>query len=136
MSKEKNKTKPRPRPLLMRLLWGLRQFAYTLFNHREIIAELESELSKDFDIRVTKFHQTVNSIDATMESEFVSAFVDHMIQLYKNIGGENYLSMSAVREGELYEFIIQRKHGKTASELVAELKEEIELLKAGKEQNP
>lgn len=102
---------------------------WTLFNHRKIIDNLEKEATKDFEVKVKEFHAHVGSVDATIESPFLSAFVDHLIAIYEANGGDNYLSMSVMRKGEPYEFIIQRKFGKTPPQLVSELKKENEELK-------
>lgn len=101
----------------------IQEWFYTLFNHRKIIKDLEEEVGKDFEIKVTELHQTLNSVDATVESPFLAAFVDHMIQIYESAGGENYLSMSAARNSDLYEFTIQRKLGKSPAQKSTELEE-------------
>jgi len=103
---------------------------YTLFNHRKIIKELEEEAAKDFELKIKEFRQTVESTEVSIDSPFLSVFVDHLIRIFDEMGGDNYLSMSCVRGGRKYVFTIRPKEGKTPAQLAGELARENEELKA------
>lgn len=122
-----NETKQKPNSSkfpLKRLLCFLREFIYTLLNHRKIIRNLENEVTKDFDLKIKEMKKNVDSIDLTMESDILKMLVSHLIEIYRNIGGENYLSMTAAHKGELYVFTIRRKRGMTPAEKVKKLQAE------------
>ena len=105
------------------------KFFYTLFFHRRIIAALEAELEKPFEVRLKEFRVNMGAINATMESPAISVFTEAMIGLYRSFdGANNYLSFSAFepKTNELFELTIQRKEGKTPSEIVGELREKMD----------
>lgn len=103
---------------------------YTLIYHRSIIAHWKAEAMKDYTLKITEFSNKMDSIDATFEHPLNVTLVETMIKAFRNVDGAyNYCSLTANYEGDQFEFIVQRKKGKTPAELVSELKKEVQSLK-------
>ena len=120
--------------LFATLLVAIIEFFRTLFNHRRIIANLETELMKPYEIRLAGIKQKIaGEVDLGLESPLLRDFVGMFIKLYKKQeGAYNYFSLfcNDAEFGEPFEIVIQRKLGKTPSQLVGEYRSEIETLKA------
>lgn len=107
-------------------------FFYVLFRHRSIIKDLEKELEKGIEIRISEFQAKANQIRVDMESPLLAIFVNHCIEVFKAFpGAANYLAVSVIDKKTLepYEFTIQRKLGKTPADVNGELERENKTLK-------
>ena len=104
------------------------EILYTLRYHRRIIADLEAELEKPFEIRMTEFRANMGAVNVTLESPAILIFTEAMIGLYRSFdGAKNYMAFSVVdpKTNEVFEITIQRKDGKTAADIVGEMREKM-----------
>lgn len=115
------------------LLVAIIDFFRTLIHHRAIIDNLQTELLKPYEIRLAGIKQRIaGEVDLGLESPLLRDFVGLLIKAYKKQeGAYNYFSLFAndAEFGEPFEIVIQRKLGKTPSELAGEQKREIANLK-------
>ena len=115
------------------LLVAIIDFFRTLIYHRAIIDNLQTELLKPYEIRLAGIKQRIaGEVDLGLESPLLRDFVGLLIKAYKRQeGAYNYFSLFAndAEFGEPFEIVIQRKLGKTPSELAGEQKKEIASLR-------
>lgn len=105
-------------------------YIITLINHRKIINHWKTEALKDYELKMIEFKANMNAIDATFEHPLNITLIETMIKAFKNIeGAENYCLLNVHYDNELWEFTIQRKYGKTPSDIAGELRKENEELK-------
>jgi hypothetical protein len=120
--------------LVATLLVAVIDFFRTLIHHRTIIDNLQNELLKPYEIRLAGIKQRIaGEVDFGLESPLLRDFVGMLIKVYKKQeGAYNYFSLFAndAEFGEPFEIVIQRKLGKTPSQLAGELKEQVANLKA------
>jgi hypothetical protein len=78
---------------------------------------------KSLEIEEDKINMTLVDPNGTLQ-----CFVNEMVSILKEVGGVNYCGWTVVQKetGEQYEFLIQKKTGKTPSEMVAEAKKLLE----------
>jgi len=116
---------------MKKIYYSVIDFFYTLFFHRKIIKELQEEAVKPLEVKIKEFQAKANEVKAELESPFLKIFVNHMIDLYKSYpDAVNYLSITATSDKyhEPFEFTIQRKWGKTPSDIAGENQRKIEEL--------
>jgi len=104
------------------------KFFHTLFFHRRIIASLESELMKPLELRVQELNAKLGGIDVKVESPIITMFSNALIELFRSVdGANNYLTLTFVdqKTSELFEVMIQRRDGKTPSQIVEDQKEKM-----------
>lgn len=115
---------------MKRLLLAVWDFVHTLIYHRQIIAFWKEEAEKDFDIKMVELKANYESMQATFEHPGIQVMVGTMVRMMEHYEAANYLAITVSAPDDVYEFIIQKKHGETPSEQNQRLKQEIAELRA------
>ena len=109
--------------------------AYSDLQNR--IAELETEVAKPLELRLEEMRYFLGQTSATFEHPLIQEIAKIFVDTFKGSGGINYVGCTVTdkRDGETYELIMQKKSGKTPSEVNEDLKARIaELERTLKEQ--